>query len=158
MNMKSLVQIKNQLNENKVDMVFESQMVQSRIVSTLLEVIEIKKVTQKELEERTGLSQPFLSGLFNNKKSLNVEHIAKLQNALNIILQPPKYLTTEEHYNIYYQEDEYVGLIERNVIMSREVGGFTFDKFIHDKKKYPRENFLPTKRVRIIRKERYNYA
>lgn len=158
MNMKLFEQIRNQLNENKVDIVFESQMVQSRIVSTFLEVIENNKVTQKELEERTGLSQPFLSAIFNNRKKLNVEHIAKLQNALDIILQPPKYLTNEEHYNTYYQEDEYLGLIERNIIMAKEVCEFTFDKLIQDNKRYPRENFLYTKSIRLIRKESYEYA
>jgi transcriptional regulator with XRE-family HTH domain len=158
MNMKLLEQIRNQLNENKVDIVFESQMVQSRIVSTFLEVIENNKVTQKELEERTGLSQPFLSAIFNNRKKLNVEHIAKLQNALNIILQPPKYLTTEEHYNTYYQEDEYVGLIERNIILSKEVSEFIFEKLVLDNNRYPQQNFFHTKSLKLTRKESYDYA
>ncbi|MEK8179919.1 helix-turn-helix transcriptional regulator [Flavobacterium buctense] len=156
--MKLLDQIRNQLNENRVDIVFESQMVQSRIVSTFLEVIENNKVTQKELEERTGLSQPFLSAIFNNRKKLNVEHIAKLQNALNIILQPPKYLTTEEHYNTYYQDDEYVGLIERNFIISKEVCEFKFERLVLDNNRHSRKNFLHTKRIKLTRKESYEYA
>lgn len=121
-NMKSLNKIKQQLSNNKdFDLLYESQMVQSRIISSILEVIEEKKYTQQELEELTGLSQPFLSGLFNNRKKLNVEHIAKFQNALNIVLQPPKCLSKREHTNTYYVEDNYDRINEFSNCLSKEI-------------------------------------
>ncbi len=158
MNMKLLDNIKSQLNNDNFDIVFESEMVQSRIVSTFLEVIESKKLTQNDLEELTGLSQPFLSALFNNRKKLNVEHIAKLQNALKIVLQPPKYLTIEEHYHTYYQEDEYIGLNKVNLTLSKEIELLCFGNLLNEKKSYPEEKFFYSKKVNLKKSENYEYA
>lgn len=157
MNTKLLDKIKGQLNHDNFDIVFESEMVQSRIVSTFLEVIESKNFTQNDLEELTGLSQPFLSALFNNRKKLNVEHIAKLQNALKIVLQPPTYLTIEEHYNTYYQEDEYIGLNKINLI-SKEIELLCFGELLNKKKSYPEEKFFHATKVNLKKSENYEYA
>lgn len=158
MNMKLLDNIKSQLNNDNFDIVFESKMVQSRIISTFLEVIESKKLTQNYLEELTGLSQPFLSALFNNRKKLNVEHIAKLQNALKIVLQPPKYLTFEEHYHTYYQEDEYIGLNKVSITLSKEIELLYFGNILNEKKSYPEEKFFRSKKVNLKKSENYEYA
>jgi len=105
--MKSLEKINKIFSIETFDLEFESQMVQSRIVSTLLEVIESKNLKQKDLEELTGLSQPFISALFHNRRKLNVEHIALFQNALDIVLLPPSYLEANEHKNKYYSDNEF---------------------------------------------------
>lgn len=107
MTMKSLNKLKDIFSVDSFDLEFEAQMVQSRIVSTLLEVIENKKFKQKELEELTGLSQPFISALFHNRKKLNVEHIALFQKALDIVLQPPTYLDANEHKRHYYSDNDF---------------------------------------------------
>jgi transcriptional regulator with XRE-family HTH domain len=159
MNTKLLNKIKSQLNNNNFDIVFESQMVQSRIISTFLEVIENKKLTQKDLEDLTGLTQPFLSGLFNNRKKLNVEHIAKFQNALKIVLQPPKYLTLEEHHNTYYQEDEYIGLNKMNELFKKEIELICLNRFLIDEKKsYTEEKFFQCTKSSTQKTEQYEYA
>lgn len=134
MNTKLLNKAKSLLNNKNFDIAFESQMVQSRIISTLLEVIENKNLTQKDLENLTGLKQPFLSALFNNRKKLNVEHIARFQNALKIVLQPPKYLTLEEHHNTYYQEDEYVGLNKINETLKKEIEFICYKNFLSNER------------------------
>lgn len=105
MTMKSLNKLKEIFSIDTFDLEFESQMVQSRIISTLLEVIESKKLKQKDLVELTGLSQPFISALFHNRKKLNVEHIALFQKALDIVLQPPTYLDANEHKKYYYSDN-----------------------------------------------------
>lgn len=107
MTMKSLNKLKNILSIDTFDLEFESQMVQSRIVSTLLEVIDDKKLKQKDLEELTGLSQPFISALFHNRKKLNVEHIALFQKALDIVLQTPTYLDVNEHKRNFYSDSSF---------------------------------------------------
>jgi len=159
MNMKLLNKIKNQLNNEDFDIDFESQMVQSRIISTFLEVIENKNLTQKDLEDLTGLSQPFLSALFNNRKKLNVEHIAKLQNALKIVLQQPKYLTSDEHHNTYYQEDEYIGLNKiSELLLPKELDFLYIDKLINDRKSNSIETFFQNTKGNLKKSENYEYA
>lgn len=113
--MKSLDKINKIFSEETFDLDFESQMVQSRIVSTLLEVIESKNLKQKDLEELTGLSQPFISALFHNRKKLNVEHIALFQNALDIVLLPPSYMEANDHKIKYYSENDFC---ENDIIKS----------------------------------------
>ena len=102
-----LNQLRRTLNDDKFDLQFESEMVQSRIISTFLDIIDQKHYTQKELESLTGLKQPFISALFNNRKKLNVEHIALFQKALNIILQPPSYLSKDEHISKFYKDEDF---------------------------------------------------
>lgn len=97
----------SQLDINNFDVAYETDMVQTRILSPILEVIERKNLTQSELEDLTGLKQPFISALFNNRRKLNMEHIALFQNALNIVLQPPSYLSMEDHITKFYTPVEY---------------------------------------------------
>lgn len=107
MNMKSLNNYKNAFEISSFDLEHEANMVQSRILSSLLEVIEKKGLTQLDLEVLTGLKQPFLSAVFNNRKKINMGHIALLQNALEIVLQPPTYLSKNEHLNKFYDQHDF---------------------------------------------------
>ena len=107
MNMKSLNTYRNAFDATSFDLEHEANMVQSRILSSLLEVIEKKGLTQLDLEVLTGLKQPFLSAVFNNRKKINMEHIALLQNALDIVLQPPAYLTKDQHLNKFYDQSDF---------------------------------------------------
>lgn len=111
MNTKLSNNIKSLLKNEEFNLDYESSMVQSRILSSILKVIEGKKMTQTELSEKTGLKQPFLSGLFNLHKKLNMNHIALLQKALDIKLQPPNYYSKEEHYKTFYSDKEYIPAI-----------------------------------------------
>lgn len=110
MNMKSLNKYQGFFNNESFDLDHEAKMVQSRILSTLLGVIEDKGITQEELEELTGLKQPFISAIFNSRKRLNMEHIALFQRALDIVLQPPMYLTKGQHKSKFYHQNEYEDL------------------------------------------------
>lgn len=107
MNTKLSNSIKSLLKRKGFDLEHESKMTQARILSPLLAIIEDRRITQLELEESTGLKQPFLSGLFNQRRKLNMEHIALLQEALNVKLQPPAYLDNEEHIEKFYSDNEY---------------------------------------------------
>lgn len=95
------------LINNDFDLEHETKMTQARILSTFLEIIDERKLTQIELENLTGLKQPFLSGLFNLHRKLNMEHIALFQRALKIKLQPPEYLSKNKHVLKNYTETEY---------------------------------------------------
>ena len=99
--------IKSLLEKDDFNLEHESKMVQARFLSTFLNIIEDKKLTQLDLEKMTGLKQPFLSGLFNQRRKLNMEHIALFQNALKIKLQPPEYLNSQEHNEKFYLEEDY---------------------------------------------------
>ena len=107
MNMKLSNNIKSLLKYDDFDLEHESKMVQARILSTFLEIIDQEKHTQLDLEKLTGLKQPFLSGLFNQRRKLNMDHIALLQKALKVKLEPPKYLEEEDHIKKFYSNDEY---------------------------------------------------
>lgn len=107
MNMKLSNNIKSLLEKDEFDLEYESKMVQSRILSSILEIVENKKMTQTELSEKTGLKQPFLSALFNLHKKLNMNHIALFQKALNIKLQPPYYYSEKKHSEEFYSDKEY---------------------------------------------------
>ncbi|WP_243473063.1 helix-turn-helix domain-containing protein [Winogradskyella sp. MH6] len=104
--MKSLNKFKNILTNPNFDIEHETQMVQSRILSSILEIMDEKEYNQSDLERLTGLSQPFLSSIFNNKKKLSMRHIALIQEALGVILQPPTALSKEAHNNKFYNEND----------------------------------------------------
>lgn len=106
--MKSLNKFKEVFENN--DLEHETKMVQSRIISTLLEVIEARGYSQADLAELTGLTQPFISALLNNRKNLNMEHIALFQNGLGIILQPPSYLSLTDHKEKFYASSDHVNI------------------------------------------------
>lgn len=105
--MTSLNKIQDEFENNKFDLEHESKMVQSRILSPIIEAIEENGLTQEELSERTGLRQPFISAILNIRKKLNMEHIALFQKALGIIIQPPQALSINEHKHKYYNKEEY---------------------------------------------------
>jgi len=107
MNTKLSNKIKSILKLKEFNLEHESKMAQARILSSILEVVDNKKLTQVELEELTGLKQSFLSGLFNQNRNLSMKHIALLQNALGIVLQPPSYLTVDNHEEKFYSEIDY---------------------------------------------------
>ncbi|WP_412561709.1 helix-turn-helix domain-containing protein [Winogradskyella sp. MIT101101] len=96
---------KDILSNPKFDLNHETNMVQSRILSTILQVMDDREFNQSDLENLTGLSQPFLSSIFNNKKNLSMKHIALIQEALGIVLQPPKFLDKETHKAKFYSEN-----------------------------------------------------
>lgn len=97
--------IKSIFKLQKFDLDFESKMVQARILSPILEEIENKGLNQSDLSELSGLTQPFISQLFNYKRKLSMEHIARLQNALEIILQAPISISKNEHNRKFYDGD-----------------------------------------------------
>lgn len=103
-----LSKIRSFLKNDEFDIEHESKMVQSRILSSILKVVEEKNMTQTELSKKTGLKQPFLSELFNLHKKLNMNHIALFQKALEIKLQPPNYYSEERHSEKFYSNEEYM--------------------------------------------------
>src|SRR5690606_3879458 len=105
----------------------------SRILSSILEVVEDKKMTQTELSEKTGLKQPFLSALFNLHKKLNMNHIALFQKALEIKLQPPKHYSEEKHLERFYSDKEYIPATTQ-FIDSDVFKGSHFISWVNDKK------------------------
>ena len=132
MNMQLSSNIKTLLKKEEFDLDHESSMVQSRILSSILEVVEDKKMTQTELSEKTGLKQPFLSALFNLHKKLNMNHIALFQKALGVKLQPPKYYSEEKHLKKFYSDKEYIPATTQ-FIDSDVFNGTQFVSWISDK-------------------------
>ncbi len=130
--MKLSSNIKSLLRRDEFDLEYESNMVQSRILSSILEVVEDKKMTQTELSEKTGLKQPFLSAIFNLHKKLNMNHIALFQKALDIKLQPPQYYSEERHSEKFYSDEEYIPATTR-FIDSDVFKGTHFVSWINDK-------------------------
>lgn len=105
--MKLLKEFKSKLDNENFDLNHEANMVQSRILSTINDVIDEKGYTQADLARLTGLKQPFISALMNVRRKLNMEHIALFQEALEIKLQPPNYLSKDDHFNAYFENDQY---------------------------------------------------
>ncbi|WP_190311293.1 helix-turn-helix domain-containing protein [Psychroflexus gondwanensis] len=124
--------IKSLLQKNDFDLEFESNMVQSRFLSSIIEVVEDKNITQAELSEKTGLKQPFISALFNLHKNLNMNHIALFQKALDIKLQPPTYFSEDKHSEMFYSDKEYIPATT-HFIDSEVFKGSPFVSWIGDK-------------------------
>lgn len=115
----------NLSNENTA-LEIESKMIQSRLLSPMINRMEELGLNQSQLAARTGMSQPFINALLNIRKKANVEHLAKFQKALGIVLQPPKALTEEEHYREFYDTEVYdnyeqVSSAKSNIGMRMEV-------------------------------------
>ncbi|MGK4568870.1 helix-turn-helix domain-containing protein [Flavobacterium sp. 3HN19-14] len=155
--MKLLNKLIHKLDTSEFDVTFESQMVQSRIISVFLEIIEFKNLTQQELVQLTGLSQPFLSAIFNNRKKLNVEHIAKLQKALGVILQPPTYLSKEQHHYEYYNESDYSGLDEICRLKNNDVIILQLGDFLKSRDGFKTDNNLLNKNL-TPKPKKYEFA
>jgi len=102
-----LNKIRAEINNTKFDKEYEANMVQSRLLSPIIEIIEEQNITQEELSKRTGLKQPFISALLNIRRKLNMEHIALFQNALNIVIQTPDVLSKDEHKTKFYDLNDY---------------------------------------------------
>lgn len=132
MNTKLSNNIKSLIQFDDFDKEYEAKMVQSRILSTVLEVIENQNLTQLDLENLTGLKQPFLSSLFNLHKKLNMEHIALFQKALKIKLQPPSYFTEDSHIKQFYLEDDYEA-VKTHFIDSEDLKNNPFLSWINPK-------------------------
>lgn len=147
--MKLLNKIKDELKLDTFNIEFESEMVQSRILSSFLEVIDEKGLTQTDLEKLTGLTQPFISALFNNRRKLNVEHIALFQEALKIVLQPPTYLSKEEHTNKFYTDTDYC--FNENIFsVDNFISQMDLDFFPTDKNDFIEEQVVTTKKSNQI--------
>jgi predicted XRE-type DNA-binding protein len=95
--MKLLNKIKEGFKDEGFDLDHESSMVQARILSPILEKIERDKISQINLAELTGFTQPLLSALFNNTKKLSMKHISLLQKGLGVVIQSSDILTLKEH-------------------------------------------------------------
>ncbi len=107
MNTKSLEKIKaaiSNVNVRKFNLDYEAEMVQARILSPFYEIIEDNNISQVELEKLTGIKQSFLSGLFGGSRKLSMKHIALLQKGLEIVMQPPKYLSLIDHNTEHYTD------------------------------------------------------
>lgn len=102
-----LNKIRSEIKNTEFDIEYEANMVQSRLLSPIIEIIEEQNITQKELSEKTGLAQPFISALLNIRKRLNMDHIALFQNALNIVIQTPNILSKDNHQNKFYDINDY---------------------------------------------------
>ncbi|MFP7479479.1 helix-turn-helix domain-containing protein [Terribacillus saccharophilus] len=51
----------------------------------LKEILEARKITQKELADKTNIRAAAISELYNNqRKTINKEHITKIADALDI--------------------------------------------------------------------------
>lgn len=89
------------------DLEFETEMIQMRFMSEVERLMEENKVTKTKLAKLIGTSASFITQLFQGNKKLNLETIAKFQNALdykfqidavNDVTRPLSYLGFEDYY------------------------------------------------------------
>lgn len=96
--------ISNLIDLEGFDIEHETMMVQSRLLSPILQFKEDNNLSQNELAEMSGIKQPLLNSIINLKKNLSMKHIAQLQNAIDSVIAPRlvsrKYLKER-----YYTDD-----------------------------------------------------
>lgn len=153
-----LNKIKSEFEKNDFDLEHESNMVQARILSPIIDAIEQQKITQEELSERTGLTQPFISSILNIRKKLNMEHIALFQKALDIVIQTPKTLTLIEHKHKFYNKEDYETLLENlseNIFHTNPINSIhrNYRRKSENKPYYPKDLKIVS---RFISKTSYN--
>ena len=103
---KEFSEIGKTYNLDYYDLKHETKMVQARIVSPLIKIIEVKGYTVNKLSELTNLTETKIDRLLNGAESITMEELALFQKALDVVIEPPFVLTKEEHNNKYYDTDE----------------------------------------------------
>lgn len=87
----------------------------------LKEIMKSKNITQKDIEENTGITQATISNWVNNKKLGQIENLIKVCDYLNVssdelleIKKPSREITEEEELNNLWNEltvDEKKGIM-----------------------------------------------
>jgi transcriptional regulator with XRE-family HTH domain len=67
-------------------------------VAEIQRILDNRKMTHKELAEQIGVSNSYISQVFNGHKALNFITIAKIQKALQIKFEITAEVVLEEHY------------------------------------------------------------
>lgn len=100
------------------------------------EIREVRRLTQDQLAERTGISKGFLSDVENNKRNVSSEYLLRLANALGASLDyllrgtvsvvareaitiPPELSEAAEKQNLSYAQTVEVLEAYRSVIARR---------------------------------------
>jgi len=73
--------------DSKVDFEYEKRMVMYRFLSEVERVAEERRINRKELARLIGTSASYITQLFRGSKVINMETIAKLQQALDITFE-----------------------------------------------------------------------
>lgn len=81
----------------------EARMVQSRILSPFLKIMEDKGITENDLSKASGLTLDTITKLFLIEKPLKMAHIALIQKGLDSVAQPPEVITAKEHHERFYK-------------------------------------------------------
>ena len=81
------------------DLAYETRMLMYRFVSIIDEAMEHQCITKKELASRIGTSASYITQLFNGNKIINLQTLAKIQNALDIEFHITKESEAEELKN-----------------------------------------------------------
>jgi ribosome-binding protein aMBF1 (putative translation factor) len=72
-------------NDNKFDVKSEARLIMYRFLSEVERVCENENINRKQLAQKIGTSASFITQLYQGSKTINLETIAKLQKALNIV-------------------------------------------------------------------------
>lgn len=142
--MKLLNKITNHFSNSDFDLDYETDMVQSRILSPIIDAYEKRGMTQSDLSEKTGLSQSFISSIFNIRKRLNMKHVALLQHALEIVLQKPEVLEKSKHNLKYHSKDEFFKIQEQKVALQSYIANNLRQFYTDD---YTALTYLPIERI-----------
>ncbi len=103
--MKSYKEISNYFENDKFDLEHEAQMIQAKILAPFLSKIREEGIKQEILAKRMKVSQPYLSQVFHGDKNLSMSTIAKLQEALDVVLETPSIKDLPKYLDNYYDKD-----------------------------------------------------
>ena len=83
---------------------------------TILDILEERKITQKELAQRAGVSEPFLSDVIHGKKDISKKLAVGLEYALGV---PSSFwLNLQANYDaefLSFHEEDTIQAEERNI-------------------------------------------
>lgn len=86
-----------------MDLDYEALMIQARLLSPYLTVMEDKGFDNTELSKRSGIEEYRIKLIFSGNAFITMEEIAMIQEALDVIAQPPFLLTKEAHKKQHYE-------------------------------------------------------
>ena len=96
--------------DDEFDLDFETRMINYRFLSIVDEKMEELDLSKKDLAEAIGTSASYITQLFNGSKILNLNTLAKLQNALDI-----KFKVSDQNKKIHISKEEIDNYIKGNL-------------------------------------------
>jgi transcriptional regulator with XRE-family HTH domain len=82
----------------------KAQMISYRILSEVEKVCEVKRINKKELAQKVGSSPSYITQLFRGGKHVNMDMMARFEDALDLCFEIKARSITESHSDFLFNQ------------------------------------------------------